>query len=45
MIELGWNGQRIRETLAGIYRDGVMERIAAGDQGLLDEFRLRIGTL
>jgi precorrin-2 dehydrogenase/sirohydrochlorin ferrochelatase len=45
MIELGWSGQRIRETLAGIYRDGVMERIAAGDQGLLDEFRLRIGTL
>jgi precorrin-2 dehydrogenase/sirohydrochlorin ferrochelatase len=37
MIELGWDGQRIRETLAGIYRDGVMERIAAGDQGLLDE--------
>ena len=31
MIELGWNGQRIRETLAGIYRGGVMERIAAGD--------------
>jgi precorrin-2 dehydrogenase/sirohydrochlorin ferrochelatase len=38
MIELGWNGQRIRETLAGIYRDGVMERIAAGDSGALDEF-------
>jgi len=38
MISLGWNGQRIRETLARIYRDGVMERIAAGDRGLLDEF-------
>jgi precorrin-2 dehydrogenase/sirohydrochlorin ferrochelatase len=37
MIELGWNGRRIRETLAGIYRDGVMERIAAGDQGLADK--------
>jgi precorrin-2 dehydrogenase/sirohydrochlorin ferrochelatase len=41
MIELGWNGQRIRETLAGIYRGGVMERITAGDRGALDEFLTR----
>jgi precorrin-2 dehydrogenase/sirohydrochlorin ferrochelatase len=41
MIELGWNGQRIRNTLAGIYRDGVIERIAAGDRGTLDEFLTR----
>jgi precorrin-2 dehydrogenase/sirohydrochlorin ferrochelatase len=33
MIELGWDGRRIRETLAGIYR--------AGDRGLLDEFLTR----
>jgi len=33
MIELGWDGQRIRETLAGIYR--------AGDRRLLDEFLTR----
>ena len=33
MIELGWNGRRIRETLAGIYR--------AGDRRLLDEFLTR----
>jgi precorrin-2 dehydrogenase/sirohydrochlorin ferrochelatase len=37
MIAMGWNGQRIRETLAGIYRGGVMEWIAAGDRGLQDE--------
>jgi precorrin-2 dehydrogenase/sirohydrochlorin ferrochelatase len=44
MIELGWDGGRIRETLAGIYRDGVMERIAAGDQELLDDYlRSRFG--
>ena len=41
MIELGWNGQRIRETLAGIYRGGVMERITAGDRGALDELLTR----
>jgi precorrin-2 dehydrogenase/sirohydrochlorin ferrochelatase len=33
MIELGWDGRRIRETLAGIYR--------AGDRRLLDEFLTR----
>ena len=30
MIELGWDGQRIRETVAGMYRDG--------DRSALDEF-------
>jgi precorrin-2 dehydrogenase/sirohydrochlorin ferrochelatase len=40
MIGSGWNGQRIRETLAGIYRDGVMERIAGGDRRALDELLL-----
>jgi precorrin-2 dehydrogenase/sirohydrochlorin ferrochelatase len=43
MIELGWNGQRIRETLAGIYRDGAIQRIAAGDRRLLDEFLRSLG--
>jgi precorrin-2 dehydrogenase/sirohydrochlorin ferrochelatase len=38
MIGMAWDGQRIRETLAAIYRDGVMERIAAGDRGALDDF-------
>ena len=33
MIELGWDGRRIRETLAGIYR--------AGDRRALDEFLTR----
>jgi len=33
MIELGWNGQRIRETLAGMYR--------SGDRRELDEFLTR----
>jgi precorrin-2 dehydrogenase/sirohydrochlorin ferrochelatase len=33
MIELGWDGQRIRKTLAGMYR--------AGDRRLLDEFLTR----
>ena len=41
MIELGWNGQRIRETLAGIYRDGAIQRIAAEDRRALDEFLTR----
>jgi len=41
MIELGWDGRRIRETLAGIYRDGAIERIAAGDRIALDEFLTR----
>ena len=33
MIELGWDGRRIRETLAGIYR--------AGDRRRLEEFLTR----
>jgi precorrin-2 dehydrogenase / sirohydrochlorin ferrochelatase len=43
MIELGWDGQRIRQTLAGIYRDGAVERIAAGDRRLLNEFLRSLG--
>jgi len=43
MIELGWNGQRIRETLAGIYRDGAIQRIAGGDQEMLNEFLRQLG--
>jgi precorrin-2 dehydrogenase/sirohydrochlorin ferrochelatase len=38
MIELGWDGRRIRETLAGIYRAGAIDRIAAGDRDKLNEF-------
>jgi precorrin-2 dehydrogenase/sirohydrochlorin ferrochelatase len=41
MIELGWDGRRIRETLARIYRGGAIQRIAAGDRRLLDEFLTR----
>ena len=41
MIELGWDGQRIRETLAGMYRDGAIGRIAAGGRVALDEFLTR----
>jgi precorrin-2 dehydrogenase/sirohydrochlorin ferrochelatase len=37
MIELGWDGRRIRETLAGIYRASAVERIAAGDCSLLND--------
>jgi precorrin-2 dehydrogenase/sirohydrochlorin ferrochelatase len=45
MIELGWDGQRIRETLAGMYRSGVIERIAAGEQDLINEFLDQLGRL
>jgi precorrin-2 dehydrogenase/sirohydrochlorin ferrochelatase len=38
MIALGWEGPRIREKLAGIYRDGVIDLIAAGDERRLHEF-------
>jgi len=44
MIELAWDGHRIRETLAAIYRDGVIDLIAAGDRSLLnDSLRSRLG--
>ena len=43
MIELGWDGRRIRETLAGIYRDGAIDRIAAGDRDKLNEFLDQLG--
>jgi len=38
MIALAWKGPAIREKLAAIYRDGVVELIAAGDKRKLDEF-------
>jgi precorrin-2 dehydrogenase/sirohydrochlorin ferrochelatase len=38
MIALGWIGPEIREKLAEIYRDGVMEMIASGDEHRLNEF-------
>lgn len=38
MVALAWKGPMIREKLAEIYRDGVIELIAAGDEQGLDEF-------
>ena len=38
MVALGWTGPRIREALTGIYREGVVELIAAGDRERLDDF-------
>ena len=38
MIALGWQGPAIREKFAAIYRDGVVEIIAAGDEYRLREF-------
>ena len=38
MIADGWKGQAIREKLAEIYRGGVIEVIAAGDDRRLQEF-------
>ena len=38
MMALAWEGPAIREKLAAIYRDGVIELIAAGDERRLDEF-------
>jgi len=38
MIALAWEGQAIREKLAGLYRDGVVSLISAGDEKMLDEF-------
>jgi precorrin-2 dehydrogenase/sirohydrochlorin ferrochelatase len=43
MIELGWDGRRIRETLAGMHRNGAVERIAAGHRDLMNEFVLQLG--
>jgi len=37
MKALAWDGPTIREKLAAIYRDGVVELIAAGDERKLDE--------
>jgi precorrin-2 dehydrogenase/sirohydrochlorin ferrochelatase len=38
MTLLAWDGPRIRQTLSEIYRDGVIELIAAGDRKLLNDF-------
>ncbi len=44
MISLGWDGQRIRETLLRIYRGGVLERLAAADRSPLhDLLRFHLG--
>ena len=43
MNERGWDGQRIRQTLTGMYRDGAVERIAAGDRETLDRILDRLG--
>jgi siroheme synthase-like protein len=37
MKALAWDGPAIRAKLAAIYRDGIVESIAAGDEGKLDE--------
>jgi precorrin-2 dehydrogenase/sirohydrochlorin ferrochelatase len=45
MTALGWEGSRIRGTLAGIYWDGVARLLAGGDSQLRNEFlRLRLGS-
>jgi precorrin-2 dehydrogenase/sirohydrochlorin ferrochelatase len=38
MIALDWDGYHIREMLAQLYRGGIVERIATGDQARLKEF-------
>jgi precorrin-2 dehydrogenase/sirohydrochlorin ferrochelatase len=38
MIERGWQGQAIREKFAALYRDGIVELIAAGDEDQVQEF-------
>jgi len=38
MIGLGWDGQLIREKLAGLYRDRVVSVISDGDKKALNEF-------
>jgi len=38
MIALAWEGPLIRAKLAEIYRDDVIELIASGDEGALEEF-------
>ena len=43
MIAMGWDGQRIRKTMAEMYRTGAVDRIAAGDRELLNEFLDQLG--
>ncbi len=38
MAAMGWDGRKIRETLARIYRGGVMQRIASEDRRAMKEF-------
>jgi precorrin-2 dehydrogenase/sirohydrochlorin ferrochelatase len=38
MIARGWQGQAIREKFGALYRDGIVELIAAGDEHRLQEF-------
>lgn len=45
MIALGWKGPEIREKLAAIYRDGIVELIASGDADRVNRFLAsRLGT-
>ena len=44
MIALGWEGPRIREAVAQLYRDGIAEALAAGDRARMKELVLsRLG--
>jgi precorrin-2 dehydrogenase/sirohydrochlorin ferrochelatase len=38
MISLDWDGLRVRGTLLQIYRAGALEKLAAGNRGLLHDF-------
>jgi precorrin-2 dehydrogenase/sirohydrochlorin ferrochelatase len=45
MIGLAWDGARIRETLAGLYRNGAIGFIARGERQPLNDFlRSRLGA-
>ena len=38
MIEQGWDGQRIKDTVSEVYRAGIAQVISTGDRGRLEEF-------
>jgi precorrin-2 dehydrogenase / sirohydrochlorin ferrochelatase len=38
MIVLGWDGQRIKETVWAVYRAGIAEIVATGNRKRLEEF-------
>jgi precorrin-2 dehydrogenase/sirohydrochlorin ferrochelatase len=45
MIAIAWDGRKIRDTLARIYHDGVLERIAGRDREALRSFlQARLGS-